>query len=289
MAEAAIPVAETEPRAKTGDLFAAVRSVLYFGLALVILVLVWEGAKARFEVTDYNLPHTWDVINALFQPARTNGPLLGEVLLKAALFTWGEAALGFTFGSLFGLLLAILFSQFGLLQRGLMPFVVASQTIPILAVAPMVVIGLSNAGMARWVSVAVISAYLSFFPVTISALRGLTSVPTTAHELFSSYAARRTQTLQLLSLPNALPYVFTALKISATASVVGAIIGELPSGIPDGLGGAILNFSQYYNSAPPNLWATILVAAALGIIFYGLVALAERFVIRWSPPDRSKA
>jgi NitT/TauT family transport system permease protein len=175
------------------------------------------------------------------------------------------------------------------LQRGLMPFVVASQTIPILAVAPMVVIGLSNLGMARWGSVAFISAYLSFFPVTINALRGLTSVPTTARELFASYAASRLQTLRLLSLPNTLPYLFTALKVSATASVVGAIIGELPSGIPDGLGAAILNFNQYYNSAPPNLWATILVAAALGIVFYSIVAVAERIVIRWTPPDRAKA
>lgn len=289
MTEAALPTPEVKSHAKTGELFAGVRSVLYFGIAILILVLFWEGMKALFNVTNYNLPHTWEIIGALFQPSRANGPLLGEVLLKGALFTWGEAALGFTIGSLFGLLLAIIFSQSGLLQRGLMPFVVASQTIPILAVAPMIVIGLSNLGMARWVSVSIISAYLSFFPVTINALRGLTSVPTTARELFSSYAAHKAQTLQMLSLPNALPYVFTALKISATASVVGAIIGELPSGIPDGLGAAILNFNQYYNSAPPNLWATILVAAALGIVFYGLVAIAERLVIRWTPPDRSKA
>lgn len=276
------------------------RSVVIFLLVIGCLFLIWEGLKLLqgfvFSATgedtfrtfnDLNLPHTWDIIGTFFQPAQTNGAPLGVLLLKAALFTWGEAALGFTFGSLFGLMLAILLAQSGVLQRGLMPFVVASQTVPILAIAPMIVIGLSNSGMPRWVSVSVIAAYLSFFPVTINTLRGLTSVPTTARELFASYAARRSQVLTKLSLPNAVPYVFTALKISATASVVGAIIGELPSGIPDGLGGAILNFNQYYNSAPPRLWATILVASALGIIFYGMVAATERIVIRWMPPDRA--
>jgi len=117
--------------------------------------------------------------------------------------------------------------------------------------------------------------------VTIYTLRGLTSVPTTALELMESYAASRREILFKLRLPNALPQIFTALKISATASVVGAIIGELPSGIQNGMGIAILNFSRYYNQSPPRLWATIFAAGLIGMLFFVVVALVERLVIRW--------
>jgi NitT/TauT family transport system permease protein len=136
-------------------------------------------------------------------------------------------------------------------------------------------------------AVPIIAAYLTFFPVTIYTLRGLTSVPPTALELMQSYAASRREILLKLRLPNALPHIFTALKISATASVVGAIIGELPSGIQTGLGIAILNFSRYYNQSPPRLWATILAAGLLGILFFAVVALVERLVVRWKVEESS--
>ncbi len=275
----------------------ALKSMISFVVILLIIAIVWEGIKLAaslnnyetIRATDYNLPHLWDIFGSFLQPAQRNGPLLSEILVKAALFTWGEAAFGFTLGSLFGFVLAVIFAQSRLLERGMMPFVVASQTVPILAVAPMIVIGLSNLGTPRWMSVSLIAAYLSFFPVTINTLRGLTSIPTTALELMESYAATRRQILWKLRVPHALPYIFTALKISATASVVGAIIGELPSSIADGLGGSILNFNQYYNSAPPRLWATNIVAALVGILFFAGVSIAERIIVRWTPTDRSQA
>src|SRR5690606_11688175 len=102
-----------------------------------------------------------------------------------------------------------------------------------------------------------------------------------ALELMQTYAASRREILFKLRLPNALPQIFTALKISATASVVGAIIGELPSGFQNGLGIAILNFARYYNQSPPRLWATIFAAGLLGILFFTAVALVERLVVRW--------
>jgi NitT/TauT family transport system permease protein len=144
------------------------------------------------------------------------------------------------------------------------------------AIAPIVVIFLR----AGWLSVAVIAAYLTFFPVTIASLRGLRSADPRAFELMRSYGASPRQVLWKLRLPASTPYLFAALRISASASVVGAIIGELPSGIPDGLGAAILNFKQYYVSGPEKLWATIVVAAALGVIFVGLVRLAEVVLTR---------
>jgi NitT/TauT family transport system permease protein len=139
--------------------------------------------------------------------------------------------------------------------------------------------------LAGWGSVAVIAAYLTFFPVAINTLRGLQSADRRALELMRTYAASRWTVLWKLRVPSSLPYVFSALRIAATASVVGAIIGELPSGLQSGLGGAILNFNQYYSIEPQELWATNIVAAALGIIFFVVVVLAEKIVVHRAPEN----
>jgi NitT/TauT family transport system permease protein len=198
------------------------------------------------------------------------------LLATAAGFTFREAFGGFAFGAALGLGLAIVFVHSPLLERALVPYVVASQTIPIIAIAPMVVIWLRGG----WLSVAVISAYLTFFPVTIAGIRGLRSPDPRAIELMRSYAASPRALLMKVRLPAAAPHLFAALKVAATSSVVGAIIGELPSGIRDGLGGAILNFNQYYISGPEKLWAAIIVAALLGIAFFALVRAAEIAILR---------
>lgn len=232
-------------------------------------------------ITDLNLPHLQDIAEALTQPARRNGPLLlVRILSDAGLYTWTEALVGFISGGILGFLLGTLFAHSGLMQRGLLPYVVASQTVPILAIAPMVVIWLG----ANWVSVAVISAYLTFFPVTINTMRGLESPHPNALELMHSYAASKWTIMWKLRFPAALPYIFTALKVSATASVVGAIIGELPSGIRDGLGRAILDFSSDYSLvSTPKLWGAIFVAAVVGIIFFLIVTLVERMLLPQRP------
>ena len=169
-----------------------------------------------------------------------------------------------------------------------MPYVVASQTIPILAIAPIVVVGLGSVAIAGWtpadwMRVSVIAAYLTFFPVTVNTVRGLQSADPSAVELMESYAAGEWAVFWKLRVPSALPYLFSAFKVAATASVVGAVIGELPSSIQDGLGGAIINFNQYYVLNPENLWATNLIAALLGITFFLVVVLVEKLVVRRAP------
>jgi NitT/TauT family transport system permease protein len=257
-------------------------------LVLAALWGLWElyrwiwistGWTHPFPVNDITMPHMHTIFQALGEPSRVQGPLLISVLLKAAWFTAKEAAVGFALGATIGFLLAVVLVHSRLLQRGFLPYIVASQTVPILAVAPMVVVWLK----AGWQSVAVIAAYLTFFPVTINTLRGLQSADARAHELLRSYAANRWQVLWRLRVPASMPYLFSALKVSATASVVGAIIGELPSSIQDGLGGAILNFNQYYSLNPANLWATNIVAAALGIVFFLAVVVAEKLIVRRAP------
>lgn len=277
--------------------YSGLRIALVSVLIIVVLVLIWEGAKAFGAANNYaitigdsvvdltlfnntQLPHLTDILRAFSEPAQRNGPPLYQTLIEACAFTLWAAVRGFFLGGVIGFALAILFAHSSFMQRGLLPYVVASQTVPILAIAPMIVIWMGRAGNVE-LAVPIIAAYLTFFPVTIYTLRGLTSVPPTALELMQSYAASRREILFKLRLPNALPLIFTALKISATASVVGAIIGELPSGIQTGLGIAILNFSRYYNQSPPRLWATILAAGLLGIVFFAVVALVERLVVRW--------
>jgi len=259
-------------------------------VVLVLLVLwgLWELVRWiwireawtwPFPVNDTTMPHIHSIFQALGEPASFQGPLLITILLHAAWFTAKEALVGFALGATIGFVLAIALVHSRLAQRAFLPYIVASQTIPILAVAPMVVVWLKSG----WQSVAVIAAYLTFFPVTINTLRGLQSAEPRAHELMRSYAASRWHVLWHLRVPTSLPYLFTALKISATASVVGAIIGELPSSIQGGLGGAILNFNQYYSITPANLWATNLIAACLGIAFFVVIVIAEKIVVRRAP------
>lgn len=287
------------------------RQTISFVILLVLIALFWEGVKwlggdpwrpennplglshtppFKFKfASDLNLPHLWEISAAFTNPARRNGPPLVNILAQAALYTFGEAVAGFVLGASLGLLLGILFAHFRLLERGCLPYVVASQTVPILAIAPMVIIWL-NPVLARalspwtknvsWISVAVIAAYLTFFPVTINTLRGLRSPDPMTLELMRSYAASPWAVLWKLRFPAALPYIFTAFKISATTSIVGAIIGELPAGVRNGLGGAILNFNQYYISGPGRLWATIVMSALVGIVFYLLVTAAEKVALR---------
>jgi NitT/TauT family transport system permease protein len=266
------------------------------GMLLAVLAVLWglwEGFKwlgettglklGTFTVTDLTMPHIHDIIGQLFEPSRTNGPLLIEVLWHSALFTAKEAAVGLLLGAAIGFAIGVVLHHSKMLARGFLPYIVASQTVPILAIAPMVVVWTGSRGLPAWGSVAVIAAYLTFFPVTINTLRGLDSADPRALELMRSYASSTWSILWKVKVPASLPFLFTALKVSATASVVGAIIGELPSSIQDGLGGAILNFNQYYLSSPPSLWATNLIAALVGVSFYLSIALLEKLVVRKAP------
>ncbi len=283
-----------------------VRNALTYWLPLLvfllILAVVWEVIKLlggqvtkvdldllgqhiattwrppfRFQfATDINMPHLWDILAAFGRPVTRGGGPLIATLLDAAGFTFRVALTGFLLGSTFGLLTAIVFVYSKLLNRAFVPYVVASQTIPILAIAPMIVIWLK----AGWLSIALIAAYLTFFPVTISALRGLRASTPEMLELMQSYAASPLQTLIKLRSPASLSYLFVGFKIAATASIIGTIVGELPSGISSGLGALILTFAQYYSTGPAKLWACILVVALIGIAAYLIVQAIETFVLR---------
>ena len=268
-------------------------------IALLVVVLavlwgLWEGwhwIGTRFALTwpftvnDITMPHLHRIVQALFQPAQVNGPWLLTILWHASLFTAKESILGLAIGGVVGFAIAVVLSQSRLAERGFIPYIVASQTIPLLAIAPMVVIGLGTKGVTDWVSVSILAAYLTFFPVTINALRGLQSADPRAVELMHSYAASRWRILWKLRVPASLPYFFSAFRIAAPLSIVGAIISEPAASIQGGLGGAIVNFNQYYSIEPQELWATNLIAALLGIVFFAAVVGAERIVVRRAPEN----
>src|SRR3954447_25142910 len=241
------------------------RTVLLL-LVLGVLWAAWEAFRAigihygwrhPFPVDGTSMPHIHSMIQALFERPSSASPTLIVTLLKASAFTAKEAALGFAMGAVGGFVIGALLAHSRVLQRGFLPYVVASQTVPILAIAPMVVIWFTNPSslihVQPWVAVAIIASYLTFFPVTIATLRGLSAADRRALELMRSYGASTWTVLWKLRFPTALPSLFTALKVAATASIVGGIVGESPSSIAGGLGGAILNFSQYYSFQPQNL------------------------------------
>ena len=302
---AAVGLGELRPGSARARLGIGQRRQILLVVGFVVTVVVlWEGVKFlgggpwralgtgpqgpvihnppfRWPLaSDLNLPHIWNIVLVLFQPFQRGSEVtvMGHVV-AAALYTWREAAIGCGFGAFIGLALATAFVHVRLLERAFVPYVIASQTIPIIALAPMIVFAFGQSV----ISVVIIATYLTFFPVTIAMIRGLRSFDPRAMELMHSYAASTWQTYLKLRLPASLPYLFTALKIAATASIVGAIVGEGPGGVADGLGRVIITYNQYYITGPEKLWATILITAALGIVFFVLIRVLEILALRARP------
>lgn len=281
-----------------------VRKVIVFLVFLVILALAYTGYKAFGQSID-DAQTDWPVIGAVLPrtddltmppipailsefgqpPQRNSNKPLGAFIAEASLFTFREAAFGFIMGVVLGLGIAVVMLRSRWLERGLSPYLVASQTIPLVAIAPIVVIwGSTSMGWLpfewqTWMSVAIIATYLTFFPVAMNGIKGLRSADPAAMELMRSYAASRRQTLIKLQLPASVPYLFAAFKIAATAAIVGAIVGEISGGVRGGLGRLILDFASRYTTGPERLYATVIGSAVLGIVAVGLVSFVEYIVL----------
>jgi NitT/TauT family transport system permease protein len=231
---------------------------------------------AEMRVVQMKLPLPNLVLAALLNPDNV------APLWLAGLITLRSAVIGFAVGGAVGFGLALLMDQSRVLERSLLPYAIVSQMVPVIALGPIVYSVFKDENAAR----ILIAAYLTFFPVTINTLKGLRSVDRNAVALMTSLAASRRQVYVMLRIPAAMPYVFQALKIAATASVIGAIVVEL-MGAQQGIGVTILR-TQYYGPANAyKLWGAIVVASVLGLLFFGVVALAERVALRWQPEFRS--
>jgi NitT/TauT family transport system permease protein len=271
---------------------ATARRAISIVVFLIAAALIWETAKWLFgdpwhldaigyehtppfpipQFSDLQLPHLWSIFGSFSEPFQRNASYaLGNYLFDQALYTWAEALIGFVLGALIGIGLASVFVHFGLFERAFVPYVVASQAVPIVALAPLIVVAFGR-GLS---SIVFIATYLTFFPVTIAMVRGLRSPDPRAIELMRSYAASKWAIYWKLRLPASVPYLFTALKIAAAASIVGTIIGEGPGGVQQGLGRAILTFNEQYITGPEKLWATIVVASIVGVLFFLIVRGVE--------------
>ncbi|MBC8364660.1 MAG: ABC transporter permease subunit [Actinobacteria bacterium] len=266
-------------------------------VAIGLVVLLWEGYKWVGQQTgdqipgtdidllvttdDLTMPHAKDILGELVSDIRDgrNTLPMSLYLLKKAWFTLQEAAIGFFLGLVVGLTLAVLMLRWRVVERGLLPWINVSQTIPLIALAPIIVTWGRLNDMPDLFSISLIAAYLTFFPVAVSALRGLQSPDAADVELMRSYAASWRTTLFKLRLPAARAYLFPALKIAATLSVVGAIVGEISIGTKTGLGRAILEFAQRYAVFPERLYASVIGAAFLGLSVFGLITLVERMFV----------
>ncbi|MDE2626822.1 MAG: ABC transporter permease [Burkholderiales bacterium] len=197
-------------------------------------------------------------------------------LLYHAGVTASATLLGFVMGTALGVVLAVAIVHSRTLERSLFPWVIASQTVPVLAIAPIVIVILGSLGMTGVFPKAVISMYLCFFPVAVALVKGLRSPGVLELELLHTYAASSRHTFWKLRVPASLPYLFPALRVGIAAGLVGAIVGELPTGAQAGLGARLLTGSYYGNTV--QIWSALVMAALLGLALTGCVALAERWL-----------
>lgn len=197
-------------------------------------------------------------------------------LVYHAWVTMSTTLAGFALGTALGIALAVGIVHVVTLDRSLMPWVIASQTVPILAIAPMIVVVLGNAGLGGIWPKAIISAYLSFFPVTIGMVKGLRSIDRLHADLMRTYSASRWHVFQLLRVPTSIPYLFPSLKVGIALSLVGAIVAELPTGATAGLGARLLAGSYYGQMVP--MWSALILSAVLALVLIALVGLAEKLV-----------
>jgi len=195
-------------------------------------------------------------------------------LLMHAAVTSSATLLGFVLGTALGIVLAVAIVHSRTLDRCLFPWIIASQTVPVLAIAPIIIVILGSLGLTGVLPKAIISMYLCFFPVAVALVKGLRSPGVMELELLHTYAASRGQTFWKLRVPASLPYVFPALRVGIAAGLVGAIVGELPTGAQAGLGARLLTGSYYGNTV--QIWSALVMASLLGLALTGAVALAQR-------------
>ncbi len=199
-------------------------------------------------------------------------------LVYHAWITTSATLLGFAFGAILGILLAAGIVHVRALDRSLMPWIIASQTIPILAIAPMIVVVLGNLGLTGVLPKAIISMYLCFFPVAIGMVKGLRSPDPLQMDLMRTYSATQSQIFWSLRWPSSVPFLFTSLKVAVAISLVGAIVGELPTGAVAGIGARLLAGSYYGQTV--QIWSALIVASVLGMVLVALIGLIERLTLR---------
>jgi NitT/TauT family transport system permease protein len=249
----------------------------FFGIlpiivSFILFITAWFLAIKIFNIPQYFLPSPKALLIELLDY---------KLFLRHGGVTLLEAVVGFIVGGGIGFLIAVVLDYSRLLEKSLMPYIIGATNIPIVAFAPVVVIYFGFGVESKMV----VAAFISFFPVCINTLKGLKSSDIVLRDLFFSFSSSRFDLFLKLRLPNALPYIFTALKQIATGSVLAAVVAEFIQA-SQGLGWLILTSAYVMNM--PKLWATVVVCSVIAVLFFTIVAFVERRVIPWHSSVRDK-
>jgi NitT/TauT family transport system permease protein len=244
-------------------------------LVFVLGIAAWEGLVRGLDVERFLLPPLSDILRTFWDDRDT--------FVSAGIFTFKEALGGFALGAGAGILVALVLARWRPLGSALMPYAIAANAIPIIAFAP---ITNNWFGLLSPASKIAIAAVICFFPVMVNTLRGLTSVRPQQIELMRSYASGELEIFRRVRLPNALPYLFSALKVATVLAMIGAIVGDYFGGSQEALGILIRRSAGIF--AFEEAWAAILVASVLGMAFYAAVAVVERLTMGWHPSARGR-
>lgn len=267
--------------------------VIVWYAAAVLMNLAWEKSVAERAGTPVSLVHmvqntmkqerpvlpaphqvVEEVINTTFKKNITSK----RSLIYHAQITLSSSMLGFFMGTVLGIVLAVAIVYNDALNKSLMPWIIASQTIPILAIAPMIIVVLNAIGVQGLLPKAFISMYLSFFPIVVGMVKGLNSPDRSHQDLMRTYSASGAQTFFKLRLPTSLPFLFTSMKVAVAISLVGAIVAELPTGAVAGLGARLLAGSYYGQTI--QIWSALVVASVLAASLVVLVGVVGSWVNR---------
>jgi NitT/TauT family transport system permease protein len=276
----------------------------WFVASVVVVCALWEaykavgspdggsvfGVRVLPRADDASMPHVWEVLRRLGRPesAAEDSDPVAVAVLDAAWFTFRVAMVGLLLGVVVGFGLGMVMDRFAIAERGVLPYVVLSQTVPLVALAPLVVgwggrLHIGELTWRPWMSVSVIAAYLAFFPIAVGALRGLRSPSAHSLELMRSFSASWWQSFRRLKLPASVPYLIPALRLAAASAVVGAIVAEISTGIRGGIGRLVIEYSREATSDPAKVWTAFLGAALLGLLVAALVALLDLALARYRP------
>lgn len=283
---------------KTSRVRRILASTLWALAGIALVIVMWELVKLvgsvvelPFKTDDTAMPHVWTMVAAFGDPeVRGSETTVLQAVISASLYSLFIAMGGFIIGVTVGLILAIVMQRFAFFERGLLPFVIASQTVPLIALAPLIV-GIGNRisfGPIQWTttySVMFIAAYLAFFPLSVGALRGLQAPKPTSLELMRSYAATPRQLLWKLRFPSSIPYLVPALKVSVAAAVVGTVVAEISTGVKGGIGRLIIEYARETTSQPAKVYVAVFGAIALGLIATALVTALDVYLTRNLPKE----
>lgn len=238
----------------------------------------WEFVVKTMTQPKPTLPAPHQVAQNFFENTFLRKVTSNRSLVYHAWVTLSATLLGFAFGTVLGILIAVGIVHVTTLDRSLMPWIIASQTIPILALAPMIIVVLAAVGITGLIPKSLISTYLSFFPVAVGMVKGLRSPEFTHLDLMHTYNASKSQVFWKLRVPASVPYLFTSMKVAVAASLVGAIVGELPTGAVAGIGAKLLSGSYY--SQTIDMFAALVAGSVVAMLLVTLVGLAGRITER---------